>query len=475
VTLTLDGRRAVVSSGQELRVWDADSGECMRTLEAPRLEVDDVVLTPDGRVVVSADKGPLRAWDVEAGVCLWTRHAGVGVHTVCLSPDGRTAISAHDDNALRIWDVQSGACLRVLPGHTDRVRRIAFAPDGRTALSAGADSTLRTWDIVSGQCLHAPKRDGVWVRDAAMTPDGRIAISANRNGREGNNLCVWDLGSGALLRTLDGHSNEVRCVAVTPDGRRAVSASFDRTLRIWDVARGVCLATLQGHLGPVTGLALSCDGLAIASTSDDTTLRVWDLASGACLAVYPTADFVKPAGERIWEVGAPELRSIHVAGNQDVLSASAFTPNGRLACATDNGQMHFLTLRNLRGEPLVTAVRLFKLALAGLETPTGDGKAYPVFDERRPLPGYYEEAVTAGCPWCGNRFPVPAAVLHAIDGHNDGIAPSPPRFPCLDLPADAWTEPRLSSQCSHCRGRVRFNPFLVDNSEAGPSTGPHDH
>ena len=475
VVSSLDGRRALVCGGEGISVWNVDSGECLALLEAPRLSVEDVVITSDGSVAVSADRGPLRAWDVETGECLWARLAGTGVHAVSLSPDGRTVLSAHDDNALRLWDVHSGACLRVLPGHTDKVRRIVFAPDGRTALSASADGTLRNWDIVSGQCLNVHKRNGVWVRDAAFTPDGRIAISGNRRDGKDNALCVWDVGSGALLRTLGGHTNEVRAIAVTPDGRRAVSASFDHTVRIWSLASGACLATLEGHLGPVTGVALSCDGSVIASSSDDYTLRVWDVASGASLAVYPAADFVKPGGERIWEVGAPELRAMHVAGNMNVLAASAVTPNGRLVCATNNGEMHFLTLRNLQSIPLVTAVRLFGLILGELGPPVMNDKANPVFDETRPLPGSYEEDVTAGCPWCGNRFAVPDLVLDAIHDLGETRSPSPsnvPRsvpsnVPCLDLPADAWNEPRLSSQCSHCGGGVRFNPFLVDRRSAG--------
>jgi hypothetical protein len=85
-------------------------------------------------------------------------------------------------------------------------------------------------------------------------------------------------------------------------------------------------------------------------------------------------------------VGAPELRAMHVAGNMNVLAASAVTPNGRLVCATNNGEMHFLTLRNLQSIPLVTAVRLFGLILGELGPPVMNDKANPVFDETRPVP-----------------------------------------------------------------------------------------
>ena len=35
--------------------------------------------------------------------------------------------------------------------------------------------------------------------------------------------------------------------------------------------------------------------------------------------------------------------------------------------------------------------------------------------------------------------------------------------PYLQLPAQAWEDPRLLSECPHCRQPLRFNPFIVDN------------
>jgi len=32
--------------------------------------------------------------------------------------------------------------------------------------------------------------------------------------------------------------------------------------------------------------------------------------------------------------------------------------------------------------------------------------------------------------------------------------------PCLDLPAEAWDEPRLLSACPLCRQPLKFNPFV---------------
>jgi serine/threonine protein kinase len=78
-------------------------------------------------------------------------------------------------------------CLRILEGHTNGVRSVAFSPDGQYALSGSWEYTLRLWKIATGE----------------------------------------------YLRTFEGHTWIVLSVAFSPDGRYALSGSGDKTLRLW--------------------------------------------------------------------------------------------------------------------------------------------------------------------------------------------------------------------------------------------------
>ncbi len=78
----------------------------------------------------SADK-TIRIWDVESGECIKTL---IGhqedVWRVIYSPDGKYIISGSHDRTIKIWDVETGECLRTLEGHTNRVRSIDMTLDG---------------------------------------------------------------------------------------------------------------------------------------------------------------------------------------------------------------------------------------------------------------------------------------------------------------------------------------------------------
>jgi len=106
-------------------------------------------------VSASFDK-TLRVWDLETGICLRVvqGHSDT-VMSVSVSPDGRRAVSASLDKTLRVWDLETGECLRVFNGHREGVFCAGVSPDGRQVVSAGFDKTLRVWDVESGVCLAA--------------------------------------------------------------------------------------------------------------------------------------------------------------------------------------------------------------------------------------------------------------------------------------------------------------------------------
>jgi len=420
VSVMPDGKRAVSASwDQTLRLWDLEAGRSMGTLELHTSEVASVSVTPGIKRAVSGCDDRLHVWDLETGRCLRTLEGHTGsVWSVSVTPDGKRAVSGGDDKTLRVWDLETGRCLRILEGHTGWVRSVSVTPDGRRAISGGDDKTLRLWDLETGHCLRTLEGHTLRVICASGGPDGKRAIS----GSEDHTLRVWDLETGISLRTLTGHTEYVLTVSVTPDGKRAVSGSMDNTFAVWDMETGRCLRTLEGHTHNVSSASVMPDGKRAAWGSCDNSLRVWNLETGLCVAVYLARDRVNS----ISHIGA----------------------DGTFAAAPGNAVV-FLRLRNIHIDtPLVSPSRIWLYL--------GSASA-----------SQWEDAVKAACPWCGQRFPVPAGKLELIRAIAQKASLTPEQSPCLELPAQARDEPGLASECPLCRKPLRFNPFIVDERGSG--------
>ena len=75
-----------------------------------------------------------------------TRIGKGGVYELAYTPDG-TQLAAASAIGIWIYDARTGEALRLLTGHTDYVRCVAFSPDGTVLVSGSYDGTVLLWDL----------------------------------------------------------------------------------------------------------------------------------------------------------------------------------------------------------------------------------------------------------------------------------------------------------------------------------------
>jgi small GTP-binding protein len=144
------------SSDTAVRVWDVETGRCMRILEGHTDSVTSVAWGRDNRRSLSgaADK-TVRVWDVETGRCLRILEGHTAnIQSVAWSADQRYVLSGADDRTARLWDAETGQCLVVLKGHSGSVVSVAWSTDPCRAFSGGDDHSIRIWNL--SEFLNGP-------------------------------------------------------------------------------------------------------------------------------------------------------------------------------------------------------------------------------------------------------------------------------------------------------------------------------
>lgn len=106
--------------------------------------------SPDGTKLAASVGDEIVVYDVETGDQLraLAGHKGI-IHSVAWSPDGEKLASGSSDQAVFLWDAETGERLRALRGHTDVVWvwDVAWSPDGTRLASASLDNTIVLWKV----------------------------------------------------------------------------------------------------------------------------------------------------------------------------------------------------------------------------------------------------------------------------------------------------------------------------------------
>src|SRR5262249_48843358 len=115
--------------------------------------------------------------------------------------------------------------MRVLKGHTDSVRCVAYAPDSQFLASASYDGTVKVWDTATGcECLSFRRPSLARFRAllcVAFAPDGRSLAAGgdcSPDDPRPYQVALWDWPDGRLRMVCEGIEEAVPALAFTPDG-----------------------------------------------------------------------------------------------------------------------------------------------------------------------------------------------------------------------------------------------------------------
>ncbi len=269
---------ATGSDDASAKIWNAHTGELLRTITGHTSDVMYTAISPDNtKILTCSQDGTAKIWDLATGALLHTLYG----HTLGLvygefSPDGLLVSTSSDDGTAKIWDANTGQLLETLLGYEGFSGRglycAFFSPDGKFVATAGRDSTARIFDIATGRLVQKIKHNNV-VHWACWNSDMTLFATACRD----NNAYVFDTDSYTVKGVLHGHVDWVWSVEFSRDGTQILTGGRDGYFRVWNAQNYACTKTMYVCNSDVGAARFSPTADRILTGSNDNLGRIFFL------------------------------------------------------------------------------------------------------------------------------------------------------------------------------------------------------
>ena len=134
--------------------FDVEEIRCVRDNREHMNSVDALTANPVNRsnYASASHDHTIKLWDANSHSCLKTlRGHSDGVWSLNYLQDGRRLISASVDGTAKIWDTNSGQATATLAYHANKVYASAANDDATMAATVGSDKKIAIWDLRNTQ------------------------------------------------------------------------------------------------------------------------------------------------------------------------------------------------------------------------------------------------------------------------------------------------------------------------------------
>jgi U3 small nucleolar RNA-associated protein 12 len=269
ICVSSDDQLVLSVSGQRLKLWNAETGQCIRTMSIPDEDGSTALcaafLPGDRHVVAGSKEGGLYLFDLASGECIDAHpdaHEGP-LWSLAIRPDAQGMATGSADHLAKFWRFQMGKKELPEDAEDDEGRAEAMALNAQRGLQLLLVHT-RTLKMVD---------DILCVRYSHTKNREKLLFACSLTD---NTVKVFYEDSLSFFLSLYGHKLPVMSFAISDDDTLLVTASADKNVKLWGLDFGDCHKSMFAHDDSVMGVAFVPGTHYFWTCGKDRLIKYWD-------------------------------------------------------------------------------------------------------------------------------------------------------------------------------------------------------
>lgn len=318
---------AACSRNREIRVWEAKTGNLIRTLSLETGRFRAVSVSPaNSHLASGSTDGYVRIWNpLEHDRPTHQIKHGPPVTIVRYAASGKRLLSAGHHGAVRIWDATTGEMTQQIPTGMNGTKAVRFSPDGTKVAIATEDGLVRLRDVETGS-IESILESSTLIESLAYSDDGKILVTGSYEGR----VEIWSVEEGDLLFSHDTSLGVIGDMEFFKGTRLLALPTVSGELVIFDSKAGQEIRRIVTHNLTKGIVDRSADGRVLAVGSGGGSVKLLDVSMLSKPNLFWHKKSVEPGQVSPTGISIENpLRSVVFSpNNRQLLAASA---DGRVA------------------------------------------------------------------------------------------------------------------------------------------------
>ncbi|GMH62152.1 hypothetical protein TrRE_jg13203 [Triparma retinervis] len=236
-----DGKRFLsVAYDRWVRLWDSETGECIKTFTTRRVPYCVKFYPLDNNLfVVGQSDNRVVCYDITKGTVVQEyNHHLAAVNTVTFTEDGKKMVTTSDDKKVMVWEWDIGVPVKYISEpDMHSMPAVACHPGGEFMALQSMDNEVKVYaasnryQLVRKKSFRGHQAAG-FACELSFSAEGRFLVGGDGNGK----LWVWDWNTGRVLTKFNAHrKGPARGVEWSPvDPCLVATCGWDGEIKFWD-------------------------------------------------------------------------------------------------------------------------------------------------------------------------------------------------------------------------------------------------